>query len=133
MKLQNLKSSYFENSSLIIEIQPFIYEQKNPRLPRKHSKGYNLISDTEIFFSTVLSNLYDYQSNSRFKVKINIFCGNDRLGKADLDNYSKAILDGITKSKKVWIDDKQIDDLHIIRNYTENIFSYITIKIDKLI
>ena len=133
MKLQNLKLSYFEDNSLIIEIQPFIYETKNPRLPRKRSDGYNLISDTEIFFKTVLENLNNYQSICKFKVKINIFCGNDKLGKADLDNYSKAILDGITKTKKVWFDDKQIDNLHIIRNYTSNISSYITIKIDKLV
>ena len=74
-----------------------------------------------------------FSKTDKFKVNIEVACGKDRLGKADLDNYSKAILDGITKSKKIWNDDKQIDDLHITRTYSESLMSSIkvTIKILK--
>lgn len=35
----------------------------------------------------------------------------------DLDNVSKCVLDGITKSRQVWDDDSQVDDLRILRGY----------------
>ena len=55
---------------------------------------------------------------SRFRVKIFVYNGsNDKLGCGDLDNYSKAILDIITKTNRIWKDDKQVDELNIIRKY----------------
>ena len=134
MNVNNLKVAYLEKSIVIIEISPFNYiDGKKPRLPRKQSKGYNLISDTTLYFETVLKQISFFSKTDKFKVNIEVACGKDRLGKADLDNYSKAILDGITKSKKIWNDDKQIDDLHITRTYSESLMSSIkvTIKILK--
>ena len=132
MNTCNLKKAYFQDSILALEVLPFIYlDGRRPRLPRKQSKGYNLIEDTKIFFDNILRDV-DILSYSRYKVTINVNCGKDGLGKADLDNYSKAILDGISNSKKIWYDDKQIDDLHITRIFSENKTSKILIKIQEL-
>ena len=133
MNISNLKTAYWDNSTLIIELSPFIYlDNRNPRLPRKQSRGYNLIADTDLYFMTILKCINTFSHTNKYKVQIEVICGKDRLGKADLDNYSKAILDGITKSKKIWGDDKQIDDLHITRIYSENDKSYMIIKIETL-
>ena len=49
----------------------------------------------------------------------------------DIDNYAKYILDCITKSNRVWIDDKQVVELHqkdFYGAYGENPFTEITIQ-----
>ncbi len=55
----------------------------------------------------------------------------DKLGTADLDNYCKPILDAITRTKKVWMDDKQVDDLRITRLETDDSESSITVEITR--
>ena len=133
INVDNLQLAYFENSVLKIHILPFNYNDgRNPRLPRKKSTGYNLLSDTNTYFQTVLKYIKFSTRTDKFRIDIEVTCGNDKLGKADLDNYSKAILDGITKSKKVWNDDKQIDQLHIKRIYSEKSKSCIKIQIKNL-
>ncbi|MDT0295881.1 RusA family crossover junction endodeoxyribonuclease [Mesonia ostreae] len=133
MILDNLEIASTENSVIKIKVNPFIYQDgKNPRLPRKQSKGYTLTSDTNSFFSTVLSQINISSKITKFKVHIIINCGKDKLGKADLDNYSKAILDGITSSRKIWNDDKQIDELYLKRYYVNEDISNILIKIEQI-
>ena len=49
----------------------------------------------------------------------------------DIDNYAKYILDCITKSNRVWIDDNQVVELHqkdFYGAYGENPFTEITIQ-----
>lgn len=50
---------------------------------------------------------------ARLKVVIRLYP--PTLGRYDIDNHAKCLLDGITHSKRVWVDDAQIDDLRIIR------------------
>ena len=40
--------------------------------------------------------------------------------KPDLDNISKAVLDGITRSQSVWKDDAQVIEEHLFKYYAEN-------------
>ena len=69
----------------------------------------------------------------RFSIDIFVYKGNDKLGGGDLDNYCKAILDGITSTKKIWKDDKQVDNINISRYYrNEELSSSIEITITKL-
>lgn len=128
----NLEVPVYENNILHIVIMPFIYlDGRKPRLPRKQSNGYKLIEDTKLFFNTVLSELTNNfdSENDKFEVFIKVNKGKDKLGSADLDNYCKAILDGITSTKKVWKDDKQIDGLFITRDYVEEVSSNIRLQI----
>ncbi|MBK7215162.1 MAG: RusA family crossover junction endodeoxyribonuclease [Bacteroidales bacterium] len=116
----------FNKDEVKIIIDPFIYKDgRKPRLPRKQSKGYILQKDTNLFFAEIFSDYSVELSKSKFAIKITITRGNDRLGGGDLDNYSKAILDGITCSKKIWIDDSSVDHLEVIRLYdrTKNLKS----------
>lgn len=113
MITENLDLATLNGSAIHLNIKPFQYKDgRNPRLPRKRSDGYNLREDINLFFSLVFHELDVFSTINKFNVDITINCANDRLGKADLDNYSKAILDGITTSKKIWNDDKQIDILN---------------------
>lgn len=61
-----------------------------------------------------------------------MYKGKDSLGGADLDNYCKALLDGITQCKKFWKDDRQVDEIHLNRLRCEAIESYIIMTITKL-
>lgn len=45
-----------------------------------------------------------------FAVLIDVWRARDA---GDADNFGKAILDGITKSGAVWLDDRLVDDLHV--------------------
>ena len=117
-----------------MEILPFKYlDWAKTRLPRKSSKGYDLKNDTNLYFKMALHNHNStIDDHSKFDVTIRVICGRDKLGKADLDNYCKAILDGITNTKKIWKDDKQVDKIEIIRDYLECKQSSIHLSIKKM-
>jgi len=53
----------------------------------------------------------------RLEVRIELFPPDNR--RRDIDNYTKCVLDSLTKSG-VWEDDSQIDKLTIIRRTNEN-------------
>ncbi len=122
------------NDILSITIYPFIYKDgRNPRLPRKRSNGYNLKDDTNSFFKYAFSEVENmFSDTAKYSVQIIIYKGNDGLGSADLDNYSKAILDGITSTHKVWKDDKQVDKLVLERIYYDDYKSRILLKINTI-
>ncbi|WP_297332727.1 RusA family crossover junction endodeoxyribonuclease [Flavobacterium sp.] len=118
------------SKSFEFKLYPFEYlDGRKPRLPRKSSKGYNLISDTNFCLAKVFSTINSLATKNRFKVQIIVYNGSDRLGKADLDNYCKIILDGITHTGKVWQDDRQVDELLIKRININEPRSSILIKI----
>lgn len=50
---------------------------------------------------------------SRLKVVIRLYAPSVRV--YDLDNHAKTLLDAITHCQRIWKDDRQIDDLRIIR------------------
>jgi len=109
-----------KGGSIVLTIQPFEYDGGNPRLPRKRSDGYDLKGDTQRCFADALKHL-NVDTSQRYTVEIHVHQGSDGLGGADLDNYSKAILDGVTSTKRIWADDKQVDELHVKRlNSQEN-------------
>jgi Holliday junction resolvase len=133
MVVDNIEAARVESSIITLNIRPFSYKDKRrPRLPRKQSKGYDLLSDINNYFSIVFKELNAFSRVNKFKVNIIVSCGKDRLGTADLDNYSKAILDGITFTKKIWNDDKQIDELYIKRVYIGEFTSSILLKIKQI-
>lgn len=124
-----------ENGKLFLEITPIKYsDDRNPRLPRKYSKQTNLQVDTNHVFLHAFQNITSILSPvDRFSVDIKVFKSNDRLGGGDLDNYCKAILDAITNTKKVWVDDEQVDEIKVKRFYTtDTTQSYILLTITKL-
>ncbi|MCD4834225.1 MAG: RusA family crossover junction endodeoxyribonuclease [Bacteroidales bacterium] len=123
-----------ENNTIFLLISPFIYKDgRKPRLPRIRSDGYNLKEDTTSFFDYAFSDLENVNCKSKkYSVEIIVYRGSDRLGSADLDNYTKVILDGITHSSKVWKDDKQVDKLVVKRKYSAEEKSKITLKIKEL-
>ena len=124
------------DNSLFLKIAPIQYtdNKRNPRLPRKHSKQTNLQADTNHIFAHAFNLISGYFSTiNRYKVNINIFKSGDKLGTGDLDNYCKAILDGITSTQKIWADDKQVDELFIKRHTdTTKTDSFIELTISKL-
>ena len=132
--LHHCKLATFEKGRITILVSPFKYKDgRNPRLPRKRSNNYRLQKDTNDFFHFSLEKIkLETISKRIFKVIILVYKGKDRLGSGDLDNYSKAILDGITKTNKLWKDDKQIDKLYIERHYTTNENSEIKIEIEEI-
>lgn len=122
-----------EDGEIIIPIDPFIYlDNEKQRLPRKHSKHFDLQRDTNHFLSSVLSDLKLVPDSSKYMVQISVTKGNDTLGTGDLDNYSKAILDGITHSRMIWKDDGQVDHLIVRRFYDNSRTSWIQVKIKKM-
>lgn len=128
--INNFSPVEYISNCFILEIKPFIYlDGRNPRLPRKSSKGYDLKEDIKFYFSNVFYKIKTEVQVYKFAIEIIVYNGKDKLGKADLDNYCKAILDGITHTQKVWKDDKQVDELYIKRENTQNEISYITLKI----
>jgi len=123
----------FQSEIFYLRIEPFEYlDGRNPRLPRKNSTRYKLRADTKFYFEYVFQKLKTTPGTTKYKVEIVVYNGLDRLGGADLDNYCKAILDGVTATKKVWIDDKQVDELTIRRIYTTEEYSYIELKIEPI-
>ena len=90
------------------------------------------MKDTAFCFDYSFKQIQDYSGTAKFSVDVQVNCGTDRLGAADLDNYCKAILDGITATAKIWRDDRQVDALSITRNYTKDPASYITVEIARL-
>jgi len=125
-----------ENEVHYLKILPIQYGDliRNPRLPRKHSKQTNLQADTNHVFKYSFSEICNQLNRtSRYKVEIEVFKANDGLGGGDLDNYCKAILDGITATKKIWWDDKQVDEISIKRVFVpEYIQSYIELRISTI-
>lgn len=122
-----------KGEKLHLSISPFIYNDgRKPRLPRKNSKKYKLKKDLEFYFKNVFNEIQQKINSKKFKVRLIVNCGKDRLGKADLDNYCKAILDGITKTQKVWKDDRLIDEISIKRIYSNKKTSTINLIISPL-
>lgn len=105
--------------------------EAKPRLPRKSSKNYQLTKDTRAYFQEVFAALAGPPTKERFFVEITVYTGSDRLGNADLDNYCKVLLDGVTSTQKVWIDDKQVDQIFIKRHTVKAAESWICLKIQK--
>ena len=105
-----------------IHIEPIkVNNSDKHRLPKK---GVRIIPSLQkdVVKKLLAENILPEKSNpqSRFCVKIIVYNGSDdKLGCGDLDNYSKAILDIITKTNRVWKDDKQVDELNIIRKYNK--------------
>jgi Holliday junction resolvase RusA-like endonuclease len=131
LNLNKFSAAKFQSEIFQLRIEPFEYlDGRNPRLPRKNSTKYKLRTDTKFYFMYVFQNLKTMPGTAKYKVEIIIYNGKDRLGGADLDNYCKAILDGVTATKKVWKDDKQVDELNIRRMYTTDKSSYIQLKIE---
>ncbi len=124
----------FTSGMFELKIEPFEYlDGRKPRLPRKSSKNYDLSKDINFYFHSVFTNLDTEATNCKFKVEIKVRNGLDRLGSADLDNYCKAILDGVTNTQKVWKDDRQVDEIKISRIYTKEICSSILLQIQIII
>jgi Holliday junction resolvase RusA-like endonuclease len=117
-------------------IHPITYQDdRNPRLPRKQSKQTDLQHDTNFLFKHAFEKI-NSKANAfnRYEVSIKLFRANDKLGKGDLDNYCKAILDGITSTGKIWLDDKQVDSLTIKRfHYSELEYSFIDIEVSVMV
>ena len=119
--------------SLRLTIHPFQYlDGRKPRLPRKSSKRYKLMKDTSYCFGHSFNFVKPGLLDGKYKVSITVASGNDSLGGADLDNYCKAILDGITATQKIWKDDRQVDELYINRIYIKKEASFITLKIEEI-
>jgi hypothetical protein len=120
------------NNKITLKVAPFKYNDgRLPRLPRKSSKKYTLMKDTRFCFMYSFRNINRESNKSKYKVEIQVACGSDRLSNADLDNYCKAILDGMTSTKKVWLDDRRVDELTAKRIYITGNASYITIAISE--
>lgn len=133
LNLAKFSVAKFQSETFNLRIDPFEYlDGRNPRLPRKNSTKYKLRADTKFYFEYVFQKLKTKPVTTKYKVDITVYNGKDRLGGADLDNYCKAILDGVTATKKVWKDDKQVDELNIRRIYTSDKSSYIGLKIEPI-
>ncbi len=131
--LTKLNFAVINNGKVHLTIHPYQYtDGRNPRLPRKSSKSYKLMKDTAFCFDHSFKQIQSYSATAKFSVIIKVSCGKDRLGAADLDNYCKAILDGITATAKVWKDDRQVDALSITREYTNDLASSICVEIAEL-
>lgn len=141
MKIYNnkeFKANYkiIENSSRVFELNlfPFNYHDgRNPRLPKKRSKKYDLQKNAFEVFSQVMHNSKMKCSKSRFSVEILINSGNDRLGNADLDNYCKGILDAIEKTQEFFLNDSQVDKVLLNRKHTATEESNLILKVSLLL
>lgn len=51
----------------------------------------------------------------------------------DIDNYSKKLMDGITKTGLLWSDDEQVDELVVrrVKNYKQ-IGTKVTVRVERL-
>lgn len=111
---------------------PFSYDDKSPRLPRKQSTGYDLQDDTDSFFKERICPTLPQDAglrDGRFAVLITVFIANDGLGRADLDNYAKTILDAITNSACLWKNDSQVDFLNVNREVSSLTVSYMELEV----
>ncbi len=127
------KMATIKNNCFHLQIVPFEYNDgRKPRLPRKHSDNHQLQKDVEYYFTHVFKDVTSPVSTGKFRIELIVLCGQDRLGTADLDNYCKAILDGITKTRKIWNDDKQIDELIVRRVYVHSEKSKMDLKISNI-
>ena len=89
---------------------------RRPRLPRTQSTGYDLKADAERFFrGHICPTLARRDETNQFAVLITVFKADDRLGRADLDNYATPLLNAVTASECVWKDDRQVDLLNVNR------------------
>ena len=135
--MEYLNSSLFLNvrqfsSGFTFIIHPFQYLDGRPsRLPRRTSPQHKLSVDTAFYFQHVLRDVQTVADKSRYTAELKVKCGMDGLGKADLDNYCKAVLDGITSTKKIWIDDKQVDEIRVVRVFTKDNTSSLTVRIKR--
>ena len=125
----------FDHGVFEVKIEPFKYQNGKYRLPRKSSKSYDMVPDIQYAFGKMFECVINELShNSKFKVCIIVYNGSlDRLGGADLDNYCKAILDGVTSTNKVWKDDRQVDEIHVKRKYINGKTSSIYVKIEQIL
>jgi len=58
--------------------------------------------------------------DKRYRVHLCVYAKpKEILGKGDLDNYCKAVLDIITKTERIWGDDKQVDEIYIQRIWSK--------------
>ncbi len=92
-----------------------IEENGGIRLPKS---GVKIIPNIKEKYADELSKRINGTPNSEESFRVNIIVYNgkqDKLGTGDLDNYAKAILDIITKSQTIWKDDKQVDELCVVR------------------
>jgi hypothetical protein len=119
---------------IVLRIRPIYYlDGRKPRLPRRTAPNYPTLKA-----DTVSSVLYSFQTlqreadTARYRVSMVVCRAADGLGAADLDNYCKPILDALTRTKKVWRDDKQIDNLAVTRLDTLDSESSITVEITRL-
>ncbi|CCZ07398.1 RusA family crossover junction endodeoxyribonuclease [uncultured Culturomica sp.] len=122
-------------NSYQVKILPFCYKgEKKKRLPRKSSRYYNLRHDVIKYFKVISEGVTKEISDDqgRYRVDIEVYKGKDTLGGADLDNYCKALLDGVTRCEKFWKDDSQVDEIYIKRIFCEAEESYIVLKISKI-
>lgn len=132
--LEKVSKVIYDGNSIQLEILPIRYlDSRLPRLPRKTSKQTNLQLDCNHIFEHAFEKVQGFfSSTQKFCVTIKVYKGMDTLGKGDLDNYCKAILDAITFTKKVWLDDKQVDEISMKRTYLQDLpQSKIELSIEK--
>ena len=126
------------DNKIFFKIKPIRFlkgdKRANPRLPRKSSGQTNLQKNTTEVFCIAFENIENYFCDkTKFKVEIIVHKSNDNIGVADLDNYCKAILDAVTQTKKIWYDDKQVDQIFLQRLHTSGFeYSYIDLTISKI-
>lgn len=119
------KQKYDVLNIIFHPIEVEVNNSLSKRLPKKGIKSTKNIKDK---YSKLLSKqlpeskkFINFETDQKFSVQITIYNGSrDRLGTGDLDNYSKAIMDIITRCNSVWKDDKYVDKLFITRKYISN-------------
>lgn len=100
-------------SRLVIEIpgRPTPWERAAPRRGRKGRRTPQKTDDAERIvkgaaLEAVFSQKWEVLGRDR-RAKVTLDVYTDTEG-GDVDNYEKAVYDGLTKSGVVWVDDKQI-------------------------
>ena len=116
-------------------VMPFKMRDGKMNLPRFKTQNYRkeLPPLVKEFFQEKLKD-FTIENNQykTFKVWVTVYAGNDGLGiRSDLDNHCKTILDAISDTKKIWSDDKHVDEIILKRKKTEK-ESYIDIEVSEL-